>query len=68
MSLPSAEIAYQQAHIGDDRQYQFIVTNVVCLIASIIVVCLRFFSRSVTKASLGADDWTILIALVSHLH
>ena len=35
-------------------------------IVSIIAILLRFEARRVNRVKLGADDWTILIALVGH--
>lgn len=35
-------------------------------ILSIIAVLLRFKAREVNRANLGADDWTIAVALVGH--
>ena len=35
-------------------------------IVSIVAVLLRFESRRLKRVALGADDWTILAALVSH--
>ena len=35
-------------------------------IVSIIAVLLRFKAREINRSKLGADDWTIAVALVDH--
>ena len=66
MASPSpAEIQYQLQHIHDDTSSQIIAAFGVCLGFAIIAVLLRFVARHLTKASLGGDDWTILVGLVS---
>ena len=35
-------------------------------IVSIIAVLLRFKAREINRSKLGADDWTIAVALVGH--
>ena len=64
MSLSPAGIQFEQAHINDSIAYQLIAANAVCLTASLIAVGLRFFARYKAKAEIGADDWTVTIALV----
>ena len=64
MSLPPSELAYQEAHIQDDRSLGLKVTFVIGLVISTVVVALRILSRRVLKAPLKADDWTVIAALV----
>ena len=65
MPTPSvAVIAYQEAHLGDDRRAAVIAPNVVFTIAAIVAVALRFESRRIAKTEIKADDWWILGGLV----
>ncbi len=65
MPTPSAAaIAYQEAHLGDDRRATVIAPNVVFIIAAIVAVVLRFESRHIARTALKADDWWILGGLV----
>jgi protein-S-isoprenylcysteine O-methyltransferase Ste14 len=52
--------------MGSSSQATTIVETVVALLA-IIVVFLRFLTRKITKAGLAADDWSILVGLLSYL-
>ncbi len=63
MSLPASEIAYQTAHVADNRQANLIVASAVCLAVAYIAVALRFASRRVAHNTLGADDYAILAGL-----
>ncbi|KAL9576500.1 MAG: hypothetical protein Q9212_007046 [Teloschistes hypoglaucus] len=62
--LSPAAIAYQRAHIHDDRSKDIIAALGVTLGFAIITVVLRFLSRHITRAPLAGDDWTIVAALV----
>lgn len=53
-----------EAHRNDDRGPEIIACGVVCLAAAVLVVTMRFISRRMIGASLGFDDFLILIALV----
>ena len=65
MPTPSAaDIAYQEAHLGDDRRATVIAPNVVFTIAAIVAVVLRFESRRIAKTNIKADDWWIVGGLV----
>ncbi|KAL8993130.1 MAG: hypothetical protein Q9188_007403 [Gyalolechia gomerana] len=65
MAAPSpAEIQYQLQHIQDDQSDQIISAFGVCLAFAIVAVLLRFVARHLNKASLGGDDWAILVGLL----
>jgi hypothetical protein len=66
MSSLNAAIAYQKEHADDDRLPAVVVAIAVCYTTAVISVGLRILSRHLVKAKLQADDWLILIALVSH--
>ena len=63
-TLSPQEIAYQEAHIHDDRSKDVAVSHILCLCLALVAVCLRFVSRKLGKIGLGADDWMIVIAYV----
>ena len=66
MAAPSSvEEAYWQAHLNDDKLPIIIVTDVLCLFGAVLAVVLRFVARSLIKTPLRADDWMIVIGLVS---
>jgi hypothetical protein len=64
MSLPADELAYQEAHIHDNKQSQLIVSSAICMSLALIAVPLRFWSRRIGGSKLGADDWMIIVGLV----
>lgn len=55
---------YIQAHIDDSRQPKLLATLIVCVVLAYVAVTLRFVARHKIRASIGADDVWILIALV----
>lgn len=67
MSLPTtAQIAYQKAHIKDDRRVGIAVSNGICLGVGIVAVLLRNFSRRLSRSGQGIDDsltWAALVGL-----
>lgn len=65
MSLPLEELAYQQAHIGESRVQDVVIATVVCLAIAWLSVLLRMISRRIVRARLQADDWMILVGVVS---
>lgn len=68
MPAPSPEaIQYQLQHFNDDESNRIIASFGVCLALAIIAVLLRFLARHLNRASLGADDWTIVVGLVGPL-
>ena len=63
MALPASVIQYQEEHINDNKKPSLIAASAICLSAAYIAVSLRLVSRYVARNALGADDYTILIAL-----
>ena len=64
MSLSPQEIAYQEAHIDDDRRVNVVISMVICRTAAWIAVVLRLVSRRLAKCHLQMDDYMILVGLV----
>ena len=64
-STAAADIQYQLAHLSDSRVSNIKISVAICLPASCLAVILRFVSRRIGKIPLKADDWCILVALVS---
>lgn len=64
-SLPPAEIQYQLVHQNENRSADIIAANTIMLVAAYIAVGLRFMSRRLMHATLGADDWMMVVGLVS---
>lgn len=65
MATPSsAEIAYQKAHLDDDKRATVIAPNIIFTVAAIVAVVLRFESRRIARTDLKADDWWIVSGLV----
>ena len=66
MAAPSpAEIQYQKAHIHENKAPDIIASHVICFVLACIAVTLRFIARRIKKAPIKADDWFIVVALVS---
>ena len=52
--------------MADDQNPNYMLAAGATFIAlCIIIVALRFFTRSLQKARIGIDDWLVLPALVS---
>lgn len=64
MSIDPASLAFQEAHLHDDRSLGLKVTFTLALIVATVAVALRIVSRRISNAPLKADDYTIMIALV----
>lgn len=62
--IPPAELAYQTAHIDEDRGPGLLAFLIVALVISAVSVALRFWSRFIAHARWRADDYTLLAALV----
>lgn len=62
--ISPAEIRYELQHIEDDRRASFIISLSICTSLAVVTTVLRFVSRRVSKASVQADDYWVLIALV----
>ena len=65
-SLTPAEVGYYKAHASDNRQPNMLAIMICGLILPYIAVAARFIARRSSAASVGKDDWMILLALVSH--
>ena len=63
-TLTPQEIAYQEAHIHDDRSKDVAVSHLLCLCLALAAVVMRFVSRRLGKVPLGADDWMVITAYV----
>ena len=62
--LSPFEIQYEFEHIRHDRVPNIIASYAIYLSLACIAVMLRFVARRSSRASLKADDLTIVIALV----
>ena len=66
MSLPTpAQIDYMQQHRNDTKVPKILGVNIALLIIASLAIALRFFSRYVHAGQIGADDWIILVSLVT---
>ena len=61
---PPSNIQWQLDHIDDDRSSAIVISHVTVLPLAVIAVILRFASRHICKASIKADDYLIIVALV----
>ena len=59
-----AQAQYMAVHIRDDRKPALIISDVICLVAAIVAVAMRFICRRLAGAEFKADDWWILVGLV----
>lgn len=59
-----SSLAFQQAHIDDNRRGGIVTIIVVSLVVAYTAVSLRFFSCRLAGTSFGADDAWICISLV----
>ena len=65
MALPTPEeIQYQEEHIHDDRSGNVVTSHAICMAIATTAVLLRLIARRMCKASIQADDWMIIFALV----
>ena len=65
LDLPPGEIAYQEAHIRDNRGPAIIGVCSMLLLLSTTAVILRVVARRIKMVKLGADDFLIFFAEVS---
>ena len=63
--VPPEDIQYQQQHIDDNRASDLITTFATCTALAYLAVVLRLIARRLNKTTLQADDFWVLIALVS---
>ena len=62
---PPAALDYQRLHIRDSRVPGLVVSLALCLLAAYVAVVLRFISRQIGKTAWKADDWWLIVGLVS---
>ena len=68
-TIPSAALDYQLLHMNDSRVPEIVASLAVCLPAACIAVVLRLASRRIGKIPWKADDWWLVVGLVSrYLH
>lgn len=67
LPVPPERLRYWLAHPNENSGPGLIAVSVITLTLSIAFVALRFWSRHVTGARVGADDWTSVAAVVSSL-
>lgn len=63
--MTPAEIEYEKEHITETQAPAVLTANVTCFALAVVAVSLRVLSRRMAGASLGKDDYMILVALVS---
>ena len=63
-SLPPDQAQYQMAHINDSKKVTILTAYIISVSISLLAVIMRFVSRRVGRIKYGADDWTMLAALV----
>lgn len=63
MELPQSAILDQEKHVNDNKKPSLIVASAICLSAAYLAVILRLIARRLARKSLGADDYTVLVAL-----
>ncbi|KAL9609838.1 MAG: hypothetical protein Q9167_005426 [Letrouitia subvulpina] len=60
-----SSLAFQRAHVHEDRRGGIVAVNVVTIIIAYTAVSLRWISRRLAGTKFGADDGWICVALVS---
>ena len=64
-SLPPKEAEYQLAHVNDNKRGTLAATYIVCVPVLFLAVVMRFVSRRIGRIEYRADDWTMVVGLVS---
>ena len=64
-SLPPGEAKYQLAHINDSKRAAIATAYIICVPIIFLAVVLRFVSRRIGRTKYGADDWIMLMGLVT---
>lgn len=59
----TSALYYQEGHINETKKPNLIAASAICLSAAYVAVGLRFLSRRLAPTPLGADDYTIVVAL-----
>ena len=62
--LPPGEVAYQSAHIHEDRGPLIIGVSVTLITLTTVTVALRFIARWIRQLPWGLDDYFMIPALV----
>ena len=66
MAQPSpGEIQYQLSHINDNKSGQMLSSQICGMVIASIAVALRLVSRRVGRVPILADDFVLVVALVS---
>ena len=65
-SLPPEQAQYQLAHVHERRRKSIAVAYAICLSIAFVAVIMRFVSRRIGRSSYGADDWSMVVAMVGH--
>lgn len=60
------DVAYQLAHREETRVPSLILSGAICLAAAYMAVVLRLISRRLVRSPLAADDWCMVLGLVSN--
>lgn len=60
----ASAVAYQKAHIGDNKTAEIIAPTIISLIIAYAAVFLRYKSRRLARTTLQIDDWCIGVGLV----
>lgn len=63
-ALTPQQIAYQTAHIDDDRRPDVLATGITMALVATTAVTVRFICRRHMKVAISYDDYFILLALV----
>jgi hypothetical protein len=63
-NFPPEEVAYEMAHINDNRGYQQTVPIAIFGVIAFVCVAMRPIARRTNKVLLGLDDWLIIAAMV----
>ena len=66
--LSQSTVQYQLDHIDQNQRASIITSHVICLILACVAVSLRFVAHRITRATLKADDYMIVAALVTTIN
>lgn len=64
-SLPPTEILHEEKYIRQNRGPEIIASSTTCIALAIAAVALRLIARRVAKVQIKADDYMMVLALVS---
>ena len=65
-SLPPEEAEYQLAHINDSKIGSTATAYIICVPIGVLAVIMRFVSRRIGRTAYGADDWTVVVGMVTY--